>query len=130
MRKCPLNASSVSSGDTGTSTRAPGGTGPGFAQPLKCELTEDPKSQIPNHKPESPVPSPRIPDPGSGSRVPGPHSSSYHSRMARTPPVAAPADVSGRLCAFVLERFPFALPLVRDVLQSEPGRALVTASGA
>jgi 2-oxoisovalerate dehydrogenase E1 component len=50
--------------------------------------------------------------------------------MARTPPVAAPADVAGRLRAFVLERFPFALPLVRDVLQSDAGRALVATNSA
>jgi hypothetical protein len=35
MRKWPLMASSVSSGGTTGAAAAPGGIGPGFAQPLK-----------------------------------------------------------------------------------------------
>src|SRR5687768_686201 len=37
MRKWPLIASSVSPGPGPALEVAPGGTGPGFAQPLKCE---------------------------------------------------------------------------------------------
>src|SRR4030095_8992253 len=37
MRKCPLIASSVSSGGTAGGESAPGGIGPGFAQPLKWD---------------------------------------------------------------------------------------------
>lgn len=36
-RKCPLTASRVSSGSTAIPDARPGGTGPGFAQPLKWE---------------------------------------------------------------------------------------------
>src|SRR5688572_29715491 len=38
--------------------------------------------------------------------------------MARTSPVPPAAGVGARLCAFVLERFPFALPLVQPLVAS------------
>jgi 2-oxoisovalerate dehydrogenase E1 component len=41
--------------------------------------------------------------------------------MPPIPSVASPADIAGRLSAFVLERFPFAIELVRGVLASVAG---------
>ena len=84
MRKCPLMASSVSSGGTSGVDKAPGGTGPGFAQPLKwLSLTWE----------------------------------QYHSRVARSSVAVSPA-LAERLCAFVLDRFPFALEPVGAALRS------------
>ncbi len=40
--------------------------------------------------------------------------------MAKSVPAAALTDVASRLSAFVLERFPFALPLVRTVIETGP----------
>ena len=49
IRKCPLMASSVSSVGAVGGESAPGGMGPGFAQPLKCVSTNPstPNFQIP-----------------------------------------------------------------------------------
>src|SRR5215216_3236571 len=41
--------------------------------------------------------------------------------MARNPQVASAPAIGERLCAFVLERFPFALPLVREAVNSAAG---------
>ncbi len=41
--------------------------------------------------------------------------------MRQPSPVAAPADLTARLCAFVLERFPFAIELVREALGTISG---------
>jgi 2-oxoisovalerate dehydrogenase E1 component len=41
--------------------------------------------------------------------------------MARNSQVASPPAIGERLCAFVLERFPFALPLVREAVNSAAG---------
>ena len=50
--------------------------------------------------------------------------------MPRSSPVAAPAGLTARLCAFVLERFPFALPIVQDVVAETRGPTAKTADAA
>ena len=38
--------------------------------------------------------------------------------MPKSVPVATPAGIAGRLAAFVLERYPFALPAVQQALEA------------
>ena len=47
--------------------------------------------------------------------------------MARSSSVAAPAGLAARLCAFVLERFPFALPIVQGVVAETRASSAKTA---
>ena len=57
IRKCPLIASSVSSGGTDGGASAPGGIGPGFAQPLKC-VSKD--LSTPNSDSQLPAPNSQL----------------------------------------------------------------------
>src|SRR5688572_8776045 len=118
MRKWPLSASRLSSAATSGTDKAPGGTGPGFAHPLKCDVVN---YQLPTSKPQIPNPKSQIPNPKSQipTRALRPElESRYHRSMPRNSHVASRAGVGARLCAFVLERFPFALPLVRPLVAS------------
>src|SRR5687767_11668133 len=91
MRKCPLSASRLSPAGTSGDVDAPGGIGPGFAHPLKCDSIN---SQLPTSK-----------------------------SQRRTVPSRRMSGVGARLCAFVLERFPFALPIVQQLVETGEPRA-------
>jgi 2-oxoisovalerate dehydrogenase E1 component len=91
-------ASRLSSVRTSHGEDAPGGIGPGLAQPLKRE----PSSTANAH-----------------SHLPKAARQRYHFAVARSSTVASSA-LAERLCSFVLERFPFALDTVRAALRSTP----------